>query len=156
MSIFSWCEISTSDIFRDGNRWSASMKIHEQLDQLQCNRNKKRFIEIGLKSLVWLWVTFLLPTILTYTNNINKKKKSNHQSNIIFVITRSSPVKRTKNQVNRASRCLKNPTSFWPRIHRHSGPNSTGLPYKKPRKQCFLGVTTVRLILAIMAEPAKV
>ena len=40
------------------------------LDQLQRNRNKKRFIEIGFKSLVWFWVTFFLPIILVYYNNL--------------------------------------------------------------------------------------
>lgn len=44
-------------------------RIHEILVQLQRNRNKKQFIELGLKSLVRIWVTFPLPAILISYNN---------------------------------------------------------------------------------------
>ena len=37
----------------------------------RCNGNKSRFIEISLKSLVYIWVTFPLPTIIVYSNNMN-------------------------------------------------------------------------------------
>jgi hypothetical protein len=47
------------------------MRISQNLDQVQHNQNKKEFIEIILKSFVWLWLTLLLPTILAFSNNIN-------------------------------------------------------------------------------------
>ena len=43
--------------------------IEQFFDQLQRNQCKKQFIEISLKSLVWSWVTFPLPTILVCYNN---------------------------------------------------------------------------------------
>src|SRR5271170_5616300 len=61
-----------------------SMKI---LVQLQCNRNKKQFVELGLKSLVSIWVTFPLRTILVFYNNairsrydLNNHIRREHQS----------------------------------------------------------------------------
>jgi hypothetical protein len=47
-----------------------SITILLDLDQLQRNQNEKQFIEIGFKSLIEFWVTFFLPTILVYYNNI--------------------------------------------------------------------------------------
>ena len=42
------------------------------------NWNKKQFIEFGLKSLVWIWVAFPLPTILiSYNNTIISLRKMN-------------------------------------------------------------------------------
>jgi hypothetical protein len=49
-------------------------RIQEILVQLQRNRNKKQFIELGLTSLVWIWVTFPLPTILISYNNAIKAR----------------------------------------------------------------------------------
>ena len=39
------------------------------LVRVQRNRNKKQFIELGFKSLVWIWVTFPLPIILIFYHN---------------------------------------------------------------------------------------
>jgi len=64
--------------------------------------------------------------------------KSNHQSNMIFVITRSSPVKRAKNQVNRATRSPKKVTLFWSKNTRYLGLGETGPPYKNPKKPRIL------------------
>ena len=52
---------------------STAIKIPQDLDQLQRNRTKKQFIETSLKSLVQVWVTFLLPTIIIYSNNNTKR-----------------------------------------------------------------------------------
>ena len=49
-----------------GNQ-SPGIELH--LDQLQRSRCKKKFIEIGLKSLVWIWATFPLAAIIIYSNN---------------------------------------------------------------------------------------
>jgi len=43
-------------------------RIHEILVQLQHSRNKQS-TELSLKSLVWVWVTFPLPTVLILYNN---------------------------------------------------------------------------------------
>jgi len=61
------------DEFSAAVKWHSSFAIgsdHKRI--LQCNRNKKHFIELGLKSLVWIWVIFPLPTILVifYNNTI--------------------------------------------------------------------------------------
>ena len=48
------------------------IKIHQDLAQLQRNQNEKQSIQIGLKSLIWFWVNFFLPTILIYYNNNNQ------------------------------------------------------------------------------------
>jgi len=45
-------------------------RVHEILVQLQRNRNKKQFIELGSKSLVWVWVTFPLPAILIFCGGV--------------------------------------------------------------------------------------
>jgi hypothetical protein len=44
-------------------------RIHEDPVQLQRNRNENQFIELRLKSLIQIWVIFLLPTILVFCNN---------------------------------------------------------------------------------------
>lgn len=51
---------------------SINIKIFLDLNRLQRNRHKKRFIEIGFKSLDWFWVTFSLSSGLVYNNNIIK------------------------------------------------------------------------------------
>jgi hypothetical protein len=51
---------------------SVSSGIERYLNHLQCNQCGKQFIEISLNSLVRLWLTVPLPTILVVSNNINK------------------------------------------------------------------------------------
>ena len=46
-------------------------EIGRCLDQLQHNRREKQFIEISLKSLVYLSLNFPLPAIVVYYNNVN-------------------------------------------------------------------------------------
>ena len=53
----------------------------------QCNRNKKQFIELSLKSLVQIWVTFPLPTILIFYNNTIRGSHSDHP-----ICTPSTPI----------------------------------------------------------------
>ena len=43
---------------------------------LQHNRNKKQFVELSLETLVEIWVTFPLPTILVFYNNAIKNERS--------------------------------------------------------------------------------
>lgn len=40
------------------------------MNQLQRNQNKKQFIEISAKSLIWIWIIFSLPAILVYFNKV--------------------------------------------------------------------------------------
>ena len=49
-----------------------AIKILQDLNQRQHNSNKKQFIEISFKSLVQIWVTFPLSTILIFNNNLIK------------------------------------------------------------------------------------
>ena len=56
------------------------LKIHGALAQLQRNRTIKQFIEISLTTLVWLCVTFPLPTILANANNANRLGKAHRRS----------------------------------------------------------------------------
>jgi hypothetical protein len=55
---------------------------HTRIDQLRSESGedvmsvnaiemKKQFTESGLKSLIWIWVTFLLPSILINSNKAN-------------------------------------------------------------------------------------
>lgn len=63
--------------------WSVLYRIKRYLDRLQRNHCKKQFIETSLKNLIWIWVTFPLPTIILYSNN----------TIIVFSHNRSSGVK---------------------------------------------------------------
>ena len=65
--------------FPDDRQWKFKSLIRSVpsgieccLDQLQCNRCENQFIEISLKSLVWLSLNFPLPAIIVYYNNAIK------------------------------------------------------------------------------------
>jgi hypothetical protein len=47
-----------------------TIKIHPDLDQLHLNGDKNQIIEISWKSMTQIYVTFSLPTIIIYCNNM--------------------------------------------------------------------------------------
>jgi len=55
-----------------------SAEIDHYLNQLQRNQREKQLIEISLKSLVRIWVTFPLPTILIFHNNAIRSAVKGH------------------------------------------------------------------------------